>query len=597
MSNTFWKDVRRFYHFLNISHDGVLTSKELKMIFPKVLEGTFGLKTNQMASTTYKDALEAYINRLFSAAYPEYYTSKLNQQQHKQKFNLKMTPEEIATTRGDLPLLLPHFEQDFLFGLSKEEEAVLHIDLKHSINAIEQYYKNIDIAVNQQIQQFLPMLLRGLANTKYIPEDVDIVDLQVHLDATTMPTDPLEVLQFDPPQSRYHIEVSKIRLIFVALAAFLYDSHKAKAIKLSHNQPELGTSTNDAHKIATIFAQLPDLLQPDYTVSEVSEANEAQFMLQQMFKGNQALMQQDGIDAEGNGLGALPVFGENHKILDPLTGQTPKSGKLESNVVNLIFKYFLYSLSYQPYLQHLITKPGESYNPFNAHNVVQTSAEEIMASDKSEKEKEIFLAIHQQQVDLFAKHKKSRDLPLIDQFSFRDLLNIIFRTYSHTMNISKSMVCVNDYVGEVTYGEEEEEDAELMNMMRMMMSGLEPQFDEQVVVEAPPAAATTTKEEENNDKKEKQQYAATANQEETQKLMNARWLTPIRHSFDWRQPFMVQQLVHTTHGNGLVLGMMDGKNLSMDAMRKAAQAHDEQRIVDGYQQFDLAASMRAHRRY
>lgn len=599
MSNTFWKDVRRFYFFLNIAHDGVLTSKELKMIFPKVLEGTFGMKTNQMTSVTYKDALEAYINRLFSAAYPEYYTSKLNQQQHKQQFFSKMSAEQVQATRGDLPLLLPHFEQDFLFGLSKEEEAVLHIDLKHSINTIEAYYKNIDIAVNQQIDQFLPVLLRALKNTQYVPADANIVDLQVHLDPTTIPENPLEVIEAGQPQIRFHLEVAQLRLLFVGLTAFLYDSHKAKAVQLSFAQPELGTSTNEEHKIANIFSSIPDLLQPGHVVSEVSEANEAQFMLQQMIKSNHEMMvaQRQAapgaeVDEEGNSIGALPNFD------NPLANHLPPTavgGKLESDQINLLWKYFIYSLSHQPHLATLIASPAASYNPFNARNAVLTTEEEIMANDKTTaKEKEIFLMIHQQQVDTFAKHKASRNLPLVTQFSLRALLNIVFRTYSHTMNISKTVVAINDYIGEVTYGEEEEEDEELANMMRMMM-GIPAAFDEEMVVEEADVKKDTTAEDQVEGKKPA--HPVTADKEETTKLMNARWLTPIRHSFDWRQPFMVQQLVHTTHGNSLVLGMMDGKNLSMDAMRKNAQVQDEQRVIEGYESFDLAAQMRSGRRY
>eukprot|EP00461_Guttulinopsis_vulgaris_P003818 UN03819 len=197
---------------------------------------------------SYKEALEAYVNRLYSAAYPEYYTSKLAAQQQRAagiKVNAAVLPADILTTRSELPLLLPHFEQDFIFGLGKEEEAVLHVDLKHSISTIEQYYKNVDIAVEQQhVKQYLPLFIKALRNTGYIPDNLQIVDLIIHMSSATLPAKLEEELptadDSTPKQYTYHIELSKIRLLFVAIAAFLYDSHKARAVALSYKYANFG---------------------------------------------------------------------------------------------------------------------------------------------------------------------------------------------------------------------------------------------------------------------------------------------------------------------------------------------------------------------
>lgn len=171
MSSTFWKDVRHFHQLLNLAHDGVLTSTELTVTFPKVLEGTFGLRGHALSPTQYRETLESYLNRLYTGAYPEYFASKLVRNQQPQHFStdgLGDLPEDPKATRNELPLLLTHFEQDFVNGLSKEEEAVLQVDLQHSITALNEYYKAIDRAVKEKNDKYLPVLIRALYNTGYI---------------------------------------------------------------------------------------------------------------------------------------------------------------------------------------------------------------------------------------------------------------------------------------------------------------------------------------------------------------------------------------------------------------------------------------------
>ena len=136
MSSNFWHDVRQFHHLLNLAHDGVLTTTELTMTFPKVLEGTFGLRGTQLSPTQYKEALEAYLARLYPGAYPDYFSRKMGATRPAGQ-DLNQLPADPKETRNTLPLLLPHFEKDFLSGLSKEEEAVLQIDLTHSIKTLE----------------------------------------------------------------------------------------------------------------------------------------------------------------------------------------------------------------------------------------------------------------------------------------------------------------------------------------------------------------------------------------------------------------------------------------------------------------------------
>eukprot|EP00461_Guttulinopsis_vulgaris_P003143 UN03144 len=90
----------------------------------------------------------------------------------------------------------------------------------------------------------------------------------------------------------------------------------------------------------------------------------------------------------------------------------------------------------------------------------------------------------------------------------------------------------------------------------------------------------------------------TASMEETIKLMNARWLTPIRRSFDWTTAFVTQELVQTTHGNKMVFAKLDGQDVSLNPtiVKKMQQNQDEQRIIDGFASFDLAEQMRSRRR-
>jgi hypothetical protein len=400
---------------------------------------------------------------------------------------------------------LSHFEKDFLAGLSKEEEAVLQIDLTHSIKTLQEgFYPKIDKNVEHSIDKFLPIFIKGLINTTYLPEPTDslkVVDLQLYLEHTPLK---MEVVKEEPDEkdfekvlklTRAHIPISGIRLLLVAICTLLYDCPKIKAVERSSLEEPL----------KGVFARIPDLLQPNQEVTcdgvEFDDAFTAMQALgvdngngnggqQQGESGNTGTEQaqvetgsggqrsivmkfagqepttitastatatgRSPLQQNGSGSNAGTVQLQQHLGLTPLAAKN--LGPISSNVINTVFKYCIYALSHQKYLEFLLANKGSVYNPLIDDDNAQISDEACNDPKKSEKERSILQKIRAEQLEVSRKSQESKTIPIVESFSLRALLNIIFRLFSHTLDITRSIVSINDYIGEVTYGEDEEDD-------------------------------------------------------------------------------------------------------------------------------------------
>ena len=497
--------------------------------------------------------------------------------------------------------------------------------------------------MEHSIDKFLPIFIRGLINTTYIPEptnSVKVIDLQLYLDHTPLK---MEVVREEPNEkdfeqvlklTRAHIPISGIRLLVVAICTLLYDCPKIKAMTRSAMEEPL----------KGVFARIPDLLQPNIEVNcdgvEFDDAFTAMQALgvgqpqsesngngqaQAEGSGERSIVMKfagqepttvtapvDGTTASnryptqqgGNGAGTVQLH--KHLGLTPLAAKN--LGPISTNTINTVFKYCIYALSHQKYMEFLLANKGTVYNPLIDDDNAQISEEACNDPKKSEKEREILQKIRVEQLEVSRKSRESKTIPIIESFSLRSLLNIIFRLFSHTLDITRSVVSINDYVGEITYGEDEEDDLMMAQeaMMSMMMMGArgDPNDPKTKAMQASMdnflqmmggADALKAKQQE----EEPPSTGSQANKEETNRLMNAKWLYPIRASIDWSQAFTNNRELVATGGASqrqmMLLGKLGMGGVSAKDVMRVGALQEEEQMVDRLADYDMASHLRSKR--
>jgi hypothetical protein len=267
---------------------------------------------------------------------------------------------------------------------------------------------------------------------------------------------------------------------------------------------------------------------------------------------------------------------------------------ISSDVINATWRYLIYAISQRQYIQNLINSPHSAYNPLIDDSTSKITEQDCNNPNKSQRERQVLEQIRQEQIILSEQSRQSRQMKVIESFSLDCLLDVILRTFSHTLDISKSIISINDYIGEVTYGDEEDDEAEeLLSMMFAGGDSLFPKKDNKK-----DNKKDGKNDGKNDDKNEPPSTGITANTEETIKLMNSIWLPPIRTSIDWSKAFSISQLVPVSSSSSArQVSMMNRMNHGF-SQRDANQYNEtieEGRLEERANQFDMVSYLRGPR--